>query len=651
MEAVIQEQTERESMDSAPRLVISMEVIAYALVIGLALILRVAELDSVPLTETEAREALASWRVIHPDVAGSIIIPQSPLGFWLHNISFTMAGGSELAARIWVAFGGVLLSLSPILFRGLIGQIRAFIMSALLAFSPVLIATSRFDSPVVWTMLLAVLGLWSLWRWWEKGQASAAIQATMFFIGMVLLSEPGGPVLGFIFLVAGAIALYWEALTAPDRLDMPGSEFLAGIRNRLQAWPLQTGLFAAAGVVVIVSTGFMLYPAGLSAVSELLGRTIRGLTESAPGTPALFPLATSIIYEPFIWVFALAAVILLIRRDAIDHVERFLIGWVVLSILAVFIFAGGGPDHALWLTMPLAALASWVAVELLEKDDLPGIYELLDEEDAPSWWQYRRDRWAKWILAAVMLGLLTMLAIHLQVIGRAFLTVPGGGLDQVMARILETPFLNFRISLIWLFITVLFILVGFFLAASIWGQGITARAGALGVLLFAVLTGIGSGWNLSVHNAGNPTEFWHVQATDSEVNLLRETLQDVAQRESMGFPEIPITMLTSETGVVAWLLRDFENTRFITDPDDARTDRIVLLPQLERLPELGGSYVGQSFVISRSWTPQSMIGFDFLPWWLQRRTRGIPHASQTVILWLRQDVYDGVPFDESAVNR
>ena len=77
-----------------------------------------------------------------------------------------MLGASEFSLRIVTVFASVLLILSPLLFSRLLGKTRTLIFVLLLAFSPTLLANGRMDSPIVWTMLMAVVGLWSLWRAW-----------------------------------------------------------------------------------------------------------------------------------------------------------------------------------------------------------------------------------------------------------------------------------------------------------------------------------------------------------------------------------------------------------------------------------------------------------------------------------------------------
>ncbi len=603
---------------SPGQVVISVEFVAYLLLVVFALVFRFAELDVVPLTSAEAREALAAWRVVHPEAAGGVIVPQSPLLFFLHTVSFSLLGATELSARAFTALAGAGLVISPLLFRELIGRTRAFLCSILLLCSPVLMAASRFDEPVIWTLLLGVLLLWSCWRYIAGRQSIHAIMATAALTGMILLTEPAGFILALILVGAGVFARYLTRADEPE-----DSDNRADRNTLLHDWPWRAGLLVSVGAILLVSTGLMLYPAGLSSISGLLAGALQGaITPSEVGAPAFFPLVTSWYYEPLIWLFGLAAIWLLARRGAFTFVERYLLGWLALGIIASLAYSGAGPEHALWVLAPLTGLASSLATALFARDD-----HLL----------WNTPWWGKWLLAVVTAALLAMLSVHLQAIARGLLTTTGESLFQVI-QALQSNSVNNLMFLLSILLTVGM----YFTAASVWGNAAASRGTALGVLLFGLITALGSGWQIAVSSADDPVELWHVNPTSSETALLRETLLEVAKREADGVTDIPIFVQASDNGVAAWLVRDFVNTTFIRDTSEARTQSVILLRETAELPDLGGSYVGQPFVVSMYWTSQGMQFPDYPAWWLQRRTRTGATPLDKMVLWLRQDVYDGV---------
>ncbi len=594
------------------------ELVVYIGLLLAALVLRVAELDTVPLTETEAGRALAAWRFVRPDAPGTDITPDSPLLFVLHSLTFSTLGGSEFAVRILTALGGVALILSPALFRDLLGRERALILSVLLAFSPVLLVTSRSDSPVIWSLLAGVVGLWALWRYWETQQKSVAVLATICLGALLLLTDPTGPVLALI-LLGGLAFAFWTT-----QADADGQSAFSAAWERLRGWPWSTGLLVTALVVVVAATLFLTYPEGLSAIGALLGEAIGGLTTASPGVSVVSPPVITLFYEPVLVLFGVIGAWWLARSGRFAFVERFLLGWLIFAAAASLLYAGAGAEHALWLVLPLAGLTARIALELLRGPD-----RLL-------WYT---PEWAKWALAIIMVGLLFVLTVHVQALGRALLRSPDGTvqLSQVDAR-----------SAVWVLVGLLFVFAGYFMAASLWGGGTAGRGWALGLLVFGMVMSLGSGWNAAVFRSADPTELWHTTATSYETALLRQTLVELSQRQTGGFPQIPITVQAGQDGLVAWLVRDYPNVRFISDVGDARGQEIVLLPEYAEAPNLGGSYVGQRFVMTTGWNSAALRLVDLPAWWLQRQTRTASAPLVRIILWLRQDVYNGVPFDEFA---
>lgn len=643
--AVAQDQTK----DTAPVLRISVEFIAYAVILTLSLLLRTAELDSIPLTQAEAHQALASWHIVAGDAPGVFVIPDSPLLFTLNNLAFTIMGSSETAARLFTALAGVLLILTPLLFRDLLGRTRALVLTIILACSPAALIASRFGSPAVWSMLFAIVGLWALWRYWQQRQETYAIIAAVMAAGLVFLAEPGGILLLFILLLAGALALWLSTLDAPEAADMTGAELLAVARARLAGWPVQNSLFFATLAVVVVATGFMFYPAGVSALGQVFNSLLRGLSAGQPGAPGAFPLMAALFYEPFLWVFAGIAMWLLYRRRAFDFVERFLLCWVGFAVLIALLYPGGTAAHALWLIIPLAGLTSYTGTALLVPDEAFSGWDLELRESYSPWPTI--PAWAKWGIAAATLILLAVLTIHFQVIGRSLMSFPvGASLNDALNLLVEPRYVTMLRSIIWLLLAVIFIVVGYLLTASLWGNLTAAQGVAGGVLIFGLLTSLGSGWTASVPNADNPVELWHVEAVTPDAFLLRETLFELAQRETDGFRELPIAAVAGPDGVItgdgviAWLLRDYVNAEFVPSIEDARGREVVLTTAPvgdQGQPNLGTSYVGQRFVISKRWHSESLEPVDFIAWWSQRQVRIPPAPVKSIVLWARQDVFNG----------
>lgn len=643
MQAVVPNAIDHAETRQPTRLAIRAEVIAIIVLIAVSLLLRLISLGAVPVTETEIEPALAAWRDAMPGIPGETITTNSVMLYWSQRVAFVMFGGSEFAARIFTALAGAAVSVSPLLFRGLLGRSRAYLFAMLLTFSPVLLAASRLSNGVVWSMLFAVLGLWSLWGYWEDKphRKVYGVLVVVSGAGLVLLSEPAGSVLALILAGAGVGAVFLSAMDAPNKLDIPGNDFLADVQAQFHDFPWRNGFIIAGLVLAAISTGFMMYPSGISIAAQALEDFAAGFVRSSPGSPLFYPLLVSLFYELWVWALALIAIIVVIRRAEISFVNRFLAAWVVLGGVASLVYQGAGAAHALWLVVPLAGLASQLVRDALVQDDVPTLWlDLLDDEALEA----NSARWGKYLLAAVTFALLVMAALHFQIASRAFLSVPDGSLIQLLNRLGQPGFNDVTRSLIWFVISMLFIVVGYFLAASVWGNIPAARGGLLGLFAFVLMTNLSTGWHLAVDRTDNPSELWHVNATLPDASLVRQTLKELAFRETEGTRLLPVVVVGDDNDLVAWLLRDFVHVRFANHIGEARTEQIVLMPDTVELPDLGGSYVGQRFDLSQRWQLGSLQGFDILPWWVLRETRSTNLAPRRVVLWVRQDIYNSQPF-------
>lgn len=624
---------------------VSAEVLAYVVVIVLALIFRLADVDLVPMTDAEAVQANATWQILQPDAPGEAATPQSPIVFWMQHIFFTLLGPTEFTARLPGIIGGILLALMPALYRRWFGPERAFIASVLLAFGPIPLLASRSADPVIWMLLSALLLIWALSRYREVQSSGYALLAVVGAAGLLFLTDSGGPILALILALSAWLSLRWPA--QPHQTDGAG---LAAIRSDLVGMPWQNMLLLMALVVLVVSTGFMIYPGGLGHVAALWGATLGNWTQPpVEGAIFGFPVLTMLFYNGWAVFFAIVAYVLLQRNGQFPFAARFLGAWLLLATLVLLIYRGAEASAALWLSVPVLALAAYAGYELMRPFGVMVYWsdEAISRTGNPYSFAYG---WVKWMLALATLAILLMLGVHLQEIGRGLLIMPdGAGLSNLLA---DPAFIRMRYSTIWLIVTILFVIVGYMLSVSIWGSTNTLQGLGLGAFVFMIGTGLGSGWNAAVANASSPAELWHTHAISPDAYTLRETFIDIARRDTGWEPQIPVTVVMDDgilraDGLVAWLLRDFSNAQFVRTLGEAQRAQIVLMPAMEELPDLGGSYVGQSYSLRQRWDPASLRVADMMALVGQRRLGAFASLeTDRVVLWLRQDVFDGVPLDQ-----
>lgn len=628
---------------------IPLEFVFYAVLAALAFALRLLALNTPPRPE-EVPDLLAAWR-------GTATA--SPALLWAQAISFDLMGGSIIAARLLTGFAGALLALSPVMFRAELGRTRALWLTLLLTVSAPMLIASRTGSAAVWTALVGVIAL-RLWlnhlRAPDAGRGIAAVVATA---ALLLIGDPSGIVMAILMAAGGALTYFWGEATAGS--DVEAEADRTTIRAALRAVPWDRAAIIAALVVAAVTTGFMTAPSGLSSVGSLIGG-VGGLfvpDGAAPGVQYVTEnaLTVSIYYQVLVWALAIAA-IFVGRQNGFSAPDRFFIGWAGAGLLALILLPGLRSQHTILMAIPLCGLVSGLAAYCFAPDRRQRIFAEQQAADGDELGMLMSPPAGRLILTGVVFFLLCILTLHLQNVTREMLTVGDGSIGGVVQRMQTNAVsIEFRNGLLWTFISFMFILVGYFLAGSIWGNRVALQGYGLGFLALLLLTQLSGGWYVTGPDTNRAVEPWHHEATGSGYVLLEKTLDELAFREAQGFPLLPVTVVRdrsigmTEDGLLGWLLRDYPNARFVDTLDEATAAPIVIAPDYSTegdgtQPDLGGSYVGQRFILTRQWQTDMLTGFDSATWLMQRQVRIQPAARQQVALWIRMDVFDNLPIED-----
>jgi hypothetical protein len=614
---------------SSAGLTVTVEGISYTFLAIIVALMFTLRLGIVPLTADEIPRALAGWQAVNDSISQTALADSALLQLG-HMFVISAFGSDEAAVRLPTALAGILLVFSPLLFRSRLGAPRTFVMCLLLATSPIVLAASRLDSPVIWEMGFGVLSLWALQRFLASGHTTHAVTATVLFATTALLTGPTGHVLLLTLLLAFVLL---ERLLPDDTESQHPT-----VWETFRIWPWRLGLLMSALMVVVVSTLFMIYPQGFNAVGQSIGNGLRGWIFQVDDAPLLFAAFASLIYEPILWIFGIAAVVTVTRQDRQAPIDLFFAAWLIVGGLASVAYAGSTAANALWLTFPLVGLASGLVVRLFQAGD--GTVWFNENDRMNSLFGVAVPDWVRWAVAATTALLFCLVLMHVGEFGRTLLVTNlvgnwGPALNQLAPSLL-----------ILIVLILLLVFVGF-TAASLWGGSATLRGGAIGLLFVGMFASLGAGWQIAYNRADDPTELWHTRAYGEDIFVLRETLIDLTRRETGGFQELDVVVITdgfsvTDDGMIAWVLRDFENATFVQHTADARAQAVVLSAITAEPPELGGNYFGQSFTLSRDWDVNNLSAREIPVWWFQRNTRVPGEATRSVVLWLREDVYEGV---------
>lgn len=601
------------------RLVVSVELILYTVLILAALFVRLPDLGTIPLDDREAHEALAVFRVLQPEAPGTVPLAYNPLMFSVNALTMAIGGTATATPRLPTVMLGVLIVAAPAAFRRWLGSANALIIAALLAISPVLLVASRTMGGAVWSLALALAALWLAGRYLESRRPWHAVAASTALLLLVLAAEPAG----FLTFLGLAFGLAFALVT----IDDPEGRYRGALGGTLSGWPWTQAVVFALLAIGAVGTVFLLRPEALGSIGEALGRGLRGFVFRPADSPLAFPLQISLLYEPLLWVFGLTGAYLTLRAEdngPQNFLRRALVGWLITSLVWALFYPGAEAAHALWLTVPLAALSA-IAIE---------------KALTPV-----RDRfwivpfWGPWLHAVGVVAMIAIAAVNLVYVGPNVLRV-----TPMLFPQLDQPG---TVKLMMVVLSVVLLTITFFLVGSIWGSRAAWHGMGLGVLLFLAAYSLRAGWGAAVTRADDPREPWRLHPVSRNLNLLEATLRQASLRAT-GTPGqiemlVQIPSEDDDDGALAWQLRNFPNSRFVTEIAPTTATPIVIALQAAEPPQLGASYVGQDFPITQRWDRSTLALWDVVPWLYDRQTRVGPVADQRVVVWVRADIYGVAP--------
>ena len=318
------------------------ELAAYALLVLIALALRLIDLGDRPFHHDESQDAYFSWIFFTEGDYEYNPLLHGPLRFYLTAGMYALFGDSDFSARLAPALMGTLMVPLPYLLRGQIGRVGAFATAALLAFGPSYLYFSRFAREDIYFAAISLALLVVTFRFLERPRRHqpALIGA---LLALAFATKETTFITGFVAVTffAGVLLFRRELLLRPLRAV------------RLEAWGW--GLAAFLGVYTLLFTTFLTHPDGVRGLYTGLDYWL-GQHEVGRGGEAWYFYLVVLFGDewPVLLLGAVGAVFAL-RRPTLLRV--FLI-WAFAVSLVVYSWAG---EKFAWLVLhpllPLLLLA------------------------------------------------------------------------------------------------------------------------------------------------------------------------------------------------------------------------------------------------------------------------------------------------------
>jgi hypothetical protein len=310
---------------------------------GLALLstlTRFVYLGAPPLNVEEGRRALEAWTLLNE---GRVAYEGGPILTNLTSLVFILFSDGDLQARLVPAVAGVLLTLTPLLLRPVVGGWWAVLASLCLVASTVLLSASRSvapTTPMLLCLMLTAIGAWRFGQSSERRWLITAVVAALIGIGVDT---------SFIVGLVGLILSYAIA---------EGEIF-----GKVSWWaPVslhwRRALVIGLGVAILLDTRLLTSPSGIQA--GLFDPLTRWLSEVSRGAGLLAPVVLALL-DGCILVLAVIGLAEYPRRP---RMIRFLGTWLVVSLTLAALMRMPEVRYLALPMLPASLLAGFGLVRL-----------------------------------------------------------------------------------------------------------------------------------------------------------------------------------------------------------------------------------------------------------------------------------------------
>jgi len=175
-----------------------------------------------------------------------------PILFHAVALSYTLFGDTDFAARIYTAALGVLLVMSPILFRHWLGRWGTILASIMFLISPLIVYYNRYirhDTP---SILSAIIMLWAIFMYLSGPDNQRRQPYWLYILAFGMIWNLGSKETAFIYIAIIGIflALYWGVRLLQYFFGMSGkSIFYTAIVGILLGGVMSLGMYIVVDVL------------------------------------------------------------------------------------------------------------------------------------------------------------------------------------------------------------------------------------------------------------------------------------------------------------------------------------------------------------------------------------------------------------------
>lgn len=347
-----------------------LEIIAYVVLVAVALALRLYDLGDRPFHHDESQDAYFSWLFAKNGDYQYNPLLHGPLRFYLTAGIFKVFGASDFTARLAPALMGTAMVAMPYFLRRQIGRIAAFAAAVLLAIGPSYLYFSRFAREDIYIASITLALLVVTFRFLDQPRRYHPA-----LIGALLAASFATKESTFITVFVAGTFFLAVLISRHRRLVLDPVRKVG-----LDAWGWAPAAFI--GVYTITFTTFLTHPKGVQGLYTGLDYWLGQHSVGRGGESDVFyGVVLAGVEWPALLLGAIGAVVAIKRPTLL----RVFVIWAFLLSLLVYSWAG---EKFAWLVLhPLLPLV------LLAGVGVQGI------------WETRRHWYGKLGLAAAVVAL------------------------------------------------------------------------------------------------------------------------------------------------------------------------------------------------------------------------------------------------------
>ncbi|MCS6835173.1 MAG: TIGR03663 family protein [Anaerolineae bacterium] len=187
------------------------EAWAYVIIFLLAVFTRFYMLGDRVMSHDESLHTRFSWNLYSEGEFRHTPLMHGPILFHAIALSYSMFGDNDFTARIYTSVLGVLMVLSPLLFRYWLGRWGALIASVLLLISPLLMFYNRYireDTPAI---MASILMIWAILMYLSGPAQERRKPKYLYILAAAMIWNLGSKETAFMYIAVFGIflAVFW----------------------------------------------------------------------------------------------------------------------------------------------------------------------------------------------------------------------------------------------------------------------------------------------------------------------------------------------------------------------------------------------------------------------------------------------------------